>query len=115
LYDITPFLTAYANNQEIEQSKQKLRVRPKTEAARKAHSAKLLDNVDKVFEYAIQAQHGEGSFMLARASMHMRDEHFSVQEYEMCMNYINSMWESPMNEARFQKIINQYKHQMVQE
>jgi hypothetical protein len=72
LYNITRFLTEYAAGEEIEP----LRKIPKqrTARARKTHIESLMDNVNQVFEYAILADHGEGSHQLARACLHLVDK-----------------------------------------
>ena len=112
LMDVTKYLTDYASDPEFHQQKPILQSKPKTEQGRKNHVARLLDDVNKIFDYVISAEQGEGSLMMARASMHMRDEFFSKEEYTMAMNYINSLWEYPMPESRFQKLINQYIDEM---
>ena len=72
-----------------------------------------MDNVNTKFSFAIEAQHGEGSLMLARACLFMRDEHFTAEEMSAVINYINSCWESPMSQARVDKLLLQYIHQCV--
>lgn len=113
LLDITGYLTDYANDPEFHNQKPLPSVKPKTEAARKSHVNKIMDNVNTKFSFAIEAQHGEGSLMLARACLFMRDEHFSADEMTTVINYINSCWESPMPQARISKLLDQYIHQCV--
>lgn len=113
LLDITGYLTDYANDPEFHTQKPLPSVKPKTEASRKAHVNKIMDNVNTKFSFAIEAQHGEGSLMLARACLFMRDEHFTAEEMSTVINYINSCWESPMPQARIDKLLNQYMHQCV--
>lgn len=111
LLDITGYLTDYANNPEFINPKALPTVKPKNEAGRKAHVNKIMDNVNTKFAFAIEAQHGEGSLMLARACLFMRDEHFTAEEMTTVINYINSCWESPMPQKRIDKLLNQYLDQ----
>lgn len=113
LLDITGYLTDYANDPEFHNQKPLPSVKPKTEAARKSHVNRIMDNVNTKFSFAIEAQHGEGSLMLARACLFMRDEHFTAEEMTAVINYINSCWESPMPQTRIDKLLLQYLNQCV--
>lgn len=113
LLDITGYLTDYANDPEFHNQKPLPSIKPKTEAARKSHVNKIMDNVNTKFSFAIEAQHGEGSLMLARACLYMRDEHFTAEEMTTVINYINSCWESPMPQTRVNKLLLQYINQCV--
>lgn len=113
LIDITGYLTDYASNPEFTNTKPLPTSKPKTEASRKAHVNKIMDNYSVKFNFALEAQHGEGSLMLARACLYMRDEFFTAEEMTTMINYINSYWDSPMPQARVDKLLNQYIHQCV--
>jgi hypothetical protein len=112
LFDITEYLTGYASGEE----QIALVHKPttfKTKAGRDNHVNKIIDNAAKVFSYVIEAESGRGSFELARASLHMRDEKFTKSEYIMVMNYINQCWENPMEQGRFEKsLLDQFTPQM---
>lgn len=88
------------------------KAKPTTPAAIKKNVESMMANAVQVFDYVINCKRGTGSLSMARASMHMRDEGFNQTQYLQVMNYLNSLWQSPMNEHRIQGIINQYIHEM---
>lgn len=107
LYSVTAYITDFANGQEDEVPV--LRTKSKTNAERKRRVDKILSNINQVFDYVISAPMGLGSYSLARAALHMLDEEFNKEEFRMVINYINSIWTSPMDEERIEAtIINQY-------
>ena len=99
LYDITKYLTEFAKD-ELVQDKPPVASSFKTEKGRSNHVNSILDNASRVFSYAIEARHGEGSLMLARACLHMITEGFTSDEMEMAIKFINSQWSSPMPDQR---------------
>lgn len=105
LLDITGYLTDYANDPEFHNQKPLPSVKPKTEAGRKAHVNKIMDNVNTKFSFAIEAQHGEGSLMLARACLFMRDEHFTAEEMTAVINYINYAGKAQCHKLVFQNYL----------
>ena len=86
--------------------------KPTTPAAQKKLVDSMMANAVQVFDYVISCKKGTGSLSMARASMHMRDSGFNKTQYVQVMNYLNSLWQQSMPEARFQKIIEQFIHQM---
>ena len=85
---------------------------PKTTQAKQKLVKEIMANANQVFDYVINCQRGTGSLSLARASMHMRDSGFGPDQYRQVINYLNSMWQVPMNEERLEKIIDQYISKM---
>ena len=85
---------------------------PKTTQAKQKLVKEIMANANQVFDYVINCQRGTGSLSLARASMHMRDSGFGPDQYRQVINYLNSMWQVPMNEDRLEKIIDQYISKM---
>jgi len=104
LYDVTEYLTEFAKDEKKVQSASTI-TKQRSPKARKAHIDKLMDSIDKVFEYAILAKPGEGSLMLARAAMHCADEGCTAEEMETIIRYINDCWDVPMNESRLMSTI----------
>ena len=88
------------------------RTMPKTTQAKQKLVKEIMANANKVFDYVINCQRGTGSLSLARASMQMRDSGFGPDQYRQVINYLNSMWQVPMNEDRLEKIIDQYISKM---
>jgi hypothetical protein len=106
LWDIREYIADFKSEKKDEPN---LPVKPMTPQARKSAITKIMNDVSKVFNYAIEAPEGKGSLMLARASLHMLDLEFSKQNYLEVINYINSSWDKPMDKDRFERtIINQY-------
>ena len=98
LFDITGYLTEYAKGEEVKPLHSIYK--PKSPKARKANIDKLMDNVEQIFEYAILAPMGQGSYQLARACLHLIDEGATKEELATVINYINSRWEYPMEQSR---------------
>lgn len=112
LYDISEYLGEFASGETEIQSQERIR-KERSPRARQAHVDKILDNIDKEFERVINAPFGEGSFRMAWASKHMRDEGFTKSEYEMTLRYLNQCWDHPMPEDRLRNtLLNQFLSQM---
>ena len=110
LYDITDILGECANDDGALITP---KPKPKTAAAKTKAMSEIMGNVDQIFDYVINCGRGEGSLSLARASMHLRDEGATQEQYLQIMNYLNSTWTNPMEESRFENtIIKQYINQM---
>ena len=108
LFPITEYIKEYATDTQAEP--QILSTKSKTPGERKKKVDKVMGNINQLFDYAISAAQGFGSYSLARASLHMLDLEFNRAEYEMVINYINNIWTSPMPEDRLQHtIIDQFK------
>lgn len=105
LYDVTKYMTEFARGEDTLSKPLKVKPEFKTEKGRSNHVSQMLDNVDEVFQYAIEAPHGEGSLRLARMCMHCRDEGFTAEELETAVRYVNSCWESPMPDSRLEKTL----------
>ena len=87
--------------------------KPMTKAAKEKSVQSILANVDRVFDYVINCGKGEGSLSLARASLHMRDQGFTEEQYTQVINYLNSKWSVPMDERRLETtVLKPYAHQM---
>jgi hypothetical protein len=72
-----------------------------------AKKAKLNDPLS-TFQYAYEAPMGQGSRSLIRAALHAKTELGSTMEETLqLVNDIQDYWESPMEESRFDKILNQ--------
>ena len=109
LYAVADIVTDCMENAEVGLPKMD---KPKTPAAVKKNVDMMLAQANKVFEYVISCPRGTGSLSMARASFHMRDAGFSAEQYENVINYLNSLWQTPMPTARIEGIISQFSHQM---
>jgi len=110
LFSVTDYITDYANGDT--EDKTILKTPSKTPNERRKRVDKILNNINQIFDYAISAPMGLGSYSLARAALHMIDEEFNKAEFLMAINYIHSIWTAPMDEERFQHtIIDQYINQ----
>ena len=103
LYDVSEYLKEFASNVETKMSVPIPKA--KTPAARKTKVNKVMNDVNRVFEYAISAPNGMGSYSLARAALHMIDLEFNKEEFITTINYINSVWLNPMNQDRLDKTL----------
>lgn len=76
-----------------------------------AQKKTLLANPLNTFSYAYNAKNGEGSIALIRCAKHAKDLGMSKEEILKLIESINSYWEYPMEETRFQNtILNQIKN-----
>ena len=115
LYSITDYMTDYANGDQ-ETLAVSPKPRPRTKDARRKIVDNMKINVNQVFDYAISAPMGLGSYSLARAAMHMLDNHFTKKDFIEVITYINSVWTTPMDEERLNHtIIDQYLPQFSDE
>lgn len=112
LYDITEYITEFTVEAEL--PKAKLFTKSKTPTARKTKVQKLLNNVNEEFGYALNPPEGEGSFTLAKLSMHCRDEEMTANEYRVVLDYVVSVWPSPFPADRLDKMYEQWAPQMEQ-
>ena len=103
LFNVTEYLTEFATEGAVVKSRPI--VKHRTDKARKAHVAKMLDNVDTQFAYALNPPQGEGSYTLARAALHAIDEGVSAEELEMLINYLNNSWPYPLEQGRLERTI----------
>lgn len=72
-----------------------------------AQSRTLLADPITTFNYAFEARSGEGSRSLIRAAYHAKDLGTSCDETIQLIKDINEYWYAPMEESRFQKILQQ--------
>lgn len=103
LFDITEYIKDYATHAEAKAPV--LLVKSKTASERRKKVERIMANVNQIFDYAICADQGNGSYSLARAALHMRDEEFNKEEFKTVINYINSIWTSPMPDERLEQTI----------
>ena len=112
LFDITEYVADFETQKE--EVKPRMFTKAKNAAERKRKVDKIMANVNSEFDYALNAPMGMGSYMLAKLSLDCRDYEFTKSEYLTVINYVNSVWQSPMNEARLnQTLINVYLPQMI--
>jgi hypothetical protein len=106
LYDITELIADFTTNADTKVADI---VKPKTKDAQRKLANQAIGNIHKIFSYAFEAKHGQGSLMLARAALHMRDLCFTKNEFIESISYINSVWAAPMPTERLERtIIDQY-------
>ncbi len=109
LYDVSEIISECTNNNETGISQVE---KPKTPQAQKKLVDTMMANANGTFDYAITCTNGTGSLSLARASLQMKDAGFDKTQYTQVIDYINSLWSSPMPEARLSNIKEQFVHQM---
>ena len=104
LFSITDYITEFATDAQVNDATS-IKLKSKTPAERKRKVDKIMSNINQEFDYVISAPMGFGSWNMARASLHMLDSEFTVEEYVQVINYINSIWASPMSEERLKLTI----------
>lgn len=81
-----------------------VRVEP-VKALTSNEKSKVVKDSFNVFNYAYEAPEGQGSIAMFRAFKHAVDLGFTEDETTELLNDINSYWEYPMPEDRFEKTI----------